>query len=154
MKEIHVCLAHGLDSGLVAAIFRNSTFRIRFVRYSDVVYLLVISLSTMKFCKNRGRSNGQEGRYFFLIALLGADCGDCGLGDSWSVTIAGAWTVAKSTAGLEHSCNRGWRCCYFSVCSRWQRCGCGGRTYLRSSAVRGWLRWSLRWPVWLENDQR
>lgn len=127
--------------------------KLNFVRYSAVVYFLLTLPSTMKFSQNRSVSNWQEGWPLFLIDPLGADWGDCGLGDSWTITIAAAaaWAVAVSTAaGLEHSWNRGRRgtCCYFSACSRWQRFPSRVRTCLRCSAVRGWLRWSHRWPAW------
>lgn len=151
MKKIHVSLAHCLGPDVFAAIFRNSTLGIRFVRFSAVILH-----STMKFSQNWDVPDGPEGWYFFLKGPLGADCWHW-LGDSWTITKAAAWTViAKSTAGLQRSCKRGGRCIcsYFSICFRWQGSSCWLRTYLRCSAVRGWLRWSHRWPVWWQNDKQ
>lgn len=150
MKEIHVSLAHCLGPGVFAAIFRNSSLGIRFVRFSAVILH-----STMKLSQNWDVSDGPEGWYFFLIVPL-ADCWH-GLGDRCTITNAGAaWTVTKSTTGLQGSCNRGGRCTrsYISICFRWQGSSGRLRTYHRSSAVRGWLRWSHRWPVWWQKDQQ
>lgn len=128
MKDSHVCLDHCLGPGVFKAIFRNSTLGIRLIRYSAVVFILTILHSTMKFSQNWGVSDVQEGWCFFLIGPLAADCWDCRFGDGWTETIAAAaaaaahahaWTVAISTAGLEHSYNRGTKdACYVSFCFR------------------------------------
>lgn len=123
MKDSHVCLDHCLGPGVFKAIFRNSTLGIRFIRYSAVVFILTILHSTMKFSQNWGVSNVQEGWCFFLIVPHAAGFGDCGFGDGWTwmkgAGAAAAWTVAISTAGLEHSYNRGMKdACCVSFCFR------------------------------------
>lgn len=75
MKEIHASLAHCLGPDVFAAIFRNWTLGIRFVRYSGVILHRI-----MKFSQNWGASDGSEG----LVLLVNTP-------SCWLLTMSTWW---------------------------------------------------------------